>query len=365
MFGERLKLARKKAGLSLRDLSERIGGDVSAQALSKYERGLMLPNSTTLTSLCKALEVSAGFFMSPMKLRLADIEYRKHSQTKAREQAFVQSQVIDLAEKYLTIEKIVGAETISLWESVARIVQDDDEDIERLALECRKEWRLGDDPIPNMTELLEDLGIKVLLVESDKVSGLTAMLEYGDEAMQVPVVVVSKKKNLEHRRFTLAHELGHRLILPGSHVADIEKAAHRFASSFLMPRSHIESEFGKHRTAISLPELYDLKRFYRVSLKALIRRLKDLSIINDITYRNFHMFYSQNWKSDVEPMPLEKESERGNKEQSRRFERLCFWALSEDYISLSKASELLGRDIKTIELMMKDPEVCENAAHSH
>jgi Zn-dependent peptidase ImmA (M78 family)/DNA-binding XRE family transcriptional regulator len=363
MFGERLKLARKKAGLSLRDLAEK--ADVSAQALSKYERGLMLPNSGVLTKLCKILDVGTGFFMSPMKLRLANIEYRKHSQTKAREEASVQSQVIDLAEKYLAIEKIVGAETDSIWEKSARIVKDDNADIEVLAQECREHWKLGSDPIPNMTELLEDLGIKVLMVDSDRVSGLTAMLEYGPDKMQVPVVVVSKKKNLEHRRFTLAHELGHRLIKPESKLSDFEKAAHRFASAFLMPRSHIESEFGKHRTAISMPELYDLKQSYRVSLKALVRRLKDLEIINEITYRNFHVFYSQHWKSDIEPKPLEKDEERGCKEQPRRFERLCFWALSEDYVSLSKASELLGKNIETIECMMKAPEACENVTHCH
>jgi transcriptional regulator with XRE-family HTH domain len=37
MFGERLKLARKKAGYSLRGLSEAMDNKVSAQAIGKYE----------------------------------------------------------------------------------------------------------------------------------------------------------------------------------------------------------------------------------------------------------------------------------------------------------------------------------------
>jgi len=53
MFGDRLKLARKRAGLSLRDLAARIGSDVSAQAISKYESGKMLPSSSVLVSLAK------------------------------------------------------------------------------------------------------------------------------------------------------------------------------------------------------------------------------------------------------------------------------------------------------------------------
>jgi transcriptional regulator with XRE-family HTH domain len=48
MFGERLRLARKRAGLSLRDLAARIGNDVSAQAISKYESGKMFPSSSGL-----------------------------------------------------------------------------------------------------------------------------------------------------------------------------------------------------------------------------------------------------------------------------------------------------------------------------
>jgi len=191
------------------------------------------------------------------------------------------------------------------------------------------------------------------------------MLEYGDNGMKVPVVVVSRKHGLERRRFTLAHELGHRLILKGSNVQDYERASDRFASALLVSRSHLVTEVGERRTAISLPELFDLKRFYRVSAKALVRRFRDLEIINDITYRNFHIFYSRRWKHDYEPKPLEDQEELGKKEIPRRFERLCFWALSEDYISLTKASELLGKDIETIECMMRGPEDCETSAVSH
>jgi transcriptional regulator with XRE-family HTH domain len=43
MIGERLKLARAAAGLSLRELEERLGELVSAQAIGKYERDEMMP----------------------------------------------------------------------------------------------------------------------------------------------------------------------------------------------------------------------------------------------------------------------------------------------------------------------------------
>ena len=58
MFSERLKLARERYGLSLRSLSLRLGGLVSARAIGKYERGELLPNSTVVIALAKALDVS-------------------------------------------------------------------------------------------------------------------------------------------------------------------------------------------------------------------------------------------------------------------------------------------------------------------
>ena len=58
MFGDRLQLARKKAGLSLRGLSDAMGGQVTPQALGKYERGEMMPGSTVLIALTKALDIS-------------------------------------------------------------------------------------------------------------------------------------------------------------------------------------------------------------------------------------------------------------------------------------------------------------------
>ena len=50
MIGMRLKLARASSGLSLRDLAERMGNVVSAQAIGKYERNEDMPGSRALMS---------------------------------------------------------------------------------------------------------------------------------------------------------------------------------------------------------------------------------------------------------------------------------------------------------------------------
>ena len=44
-FGERLRLARLRAGLSLAALAEKVTPKISPQAINKYELGEMLPSS--------------------------------------------------------------------------------------------------------------------------------------------------------------------------------------------------------------------------------------------------------------------------------------------------------------------------------
>jgi len=57
MIADRLRLARRKSGLSLRGLSAAIDGRVTAQAIGKYERGESIPSSGVLIVLSRAMEL--------------------------------------------------------------------------------------------------------------------------------------------------------------------------------------------------------------------------------------------------------------------------------------------------------------------
>ena len=148
------------------------------------------------------------------------------------------------------------------------------EDAEKLANELREEWKLGTDPIPNMTELVEERGIKVLLASlPPKVSGLTCFVKRPQVGDQVPVIVVNADKTLERRRFTMAHELGHRVISASSQ-GDVEKLCHRFAGAFLINKEHLLKEIGEKRSVVGVREILGLKRLYRVSAAAFLIRLE-------------------------------------------------------------------------------------------
>ena len=107
MLGERLRIARKKAGLSLRELAAIMDPPVSAQAISKYEANEMMPSSRVLVGLGKALGVSLDFLMSGEVEELEGVEFRKHSGASARDRARVEAIVTEALEDYLAVEDIL------------------------------------------------------------------------------------------------------------------------------------------------------------------------------------------------------------------------------------------------------------------
>lgn len=357
MIGERIKLARKRAGLSLRDLADRMGGAVSAQAIGKYERGEMAPSSEVLIGLSKALGVSIAYLMSPQQVELGSVEFRTHSSTSAKDRARVETEVLEWVEGYLQIESVLELNSAQ-WKKpkgMPRRIHSADE-AEELAKELRDIWDLGIDPIPNMTELLEEKGIKVLIAElPSRVSGFTCMVQRPGSAEKIPVIVVNRSFSLERRRLTLAHELGHRVIDSASTDSrSLENWCNRFAGAFLVPQKHFEKEIGTRRSAIGYREIMVFKRLYRISAAALLVRMNQLGVISDSSLQYAFRTMASPWRTK-EPEPLEKPVDQGKYEMPRRFERLVYRALSEDLISMGKAAELLRKPVKAIEEGLKGP----------
>ena len=353
MNGERIKLARKRCGLSLRDLARKMDHIVTAQAIGKYERNEMTPSSEVLISLTRTLDVSLAYLMAPRGVELGEVEFRTKANTSARARAKVETAVLESVERYLQIEQILELDSAawsrpdSMPMPIAKAEQ-----AETLADKLRDQWALGFDPIPNMTELLEEKGIKVLIEDlPDKVSGFTCMVRRRGEA-DVPVIVVNHRVNLERRRFTLAHELGHRIIgTRHTEESELEKWCNRFAGAFLIPSVHLQREVGQQRTAFGYQELIDLKRFYRVAASALLVRLEQVGVISRNSLQYAFRTFARGWRSQ-EPDPLGQDS---TAERPRRFERLVYRALAEDMIAPSKAAELLRQSVAQVEQGLKGP----------
>jgi Zn-dependent peptidase ImmA (M78 family) len=357
MIADRIKLARRKAGFSLRDLSEAMQNRVTAQAIGKYERGEDIPSSGVLTALAKALGVSLAYLLDTQGLQLAGVEFRTKANTTGRDRALVETEVLEWIERYLQIELVLELDSAH-WQCplAKREKLRNVNEAEHLASEVRRAWKLGLDPIPNMTELLEEKGLKVLTVHlPDRVSGFTCLVKRPDAA-DLPVIVVNSHFSLERRRLTLAHELAHRLIDgEGMSEKEVEKAANLFAGAFLMPKEHLLREVGKHRQALGYKELIGLKKLYRVSGAAVLMRLRHVGVISESTLIYAFQTIARGWRTQ-EPEELEPPAIRGQRERAVRFDRLCYRTLAEGMISVDKAAELLRLPLPEVELGLKGPQ---------
>jgi hypothetical protein len=84
-------------------------------------------------------------------------------------------------------------------------------------------------------------------------------------------------------------------------------------------------------------------------------RLRQLGVISESTLIYAFQTVARGWRTQ-EPEELEKANERGQRERALRFERLCYRALAEGLISLTKAAELLRLPASEVEAGLKGPQ---------
>ncbi len=338
MIGDRIKLARARKGYSLERLAHEIG--VTKQGISKYELARSMPSSGVLVRLAHALGVKPEFFLRPDSVAINKVEFRKRSALKAKEKKALEAQLKEWIERYLEVERLLGLEQSARFKLPPQQKRRVSEpmDVEQAAVEMRRFWKLGLDPIESMTALLDEKGVKILSVEGYK--AFDALTLYADSN---PVVAVKKDIPGDRQRFSLAHELGH-LALAVSPDVDEEKAAHRFAAAFLVPEEVARRELGRsRRSRLDLAELHVLKHKYGLSMQAWVCRARDLGIITKAQAgRMFRVFRARAWHL------CEPGSEVAAEEPSKRMELLVMRALAEDLITQSRAAELLGESVNDI-----------------
>lgn len=332
-FGNRLLSARKMAGMSLDGLSQATGALVSKQAISKYEKGKATPSSHVLIALAKALDVKIDYFFRPSQIEIVSLSFRKKTRLSGRERDRITYQTIDFLQKYIEIESILDLSHVADI-PITKIKIQDHNDIEQAAVEIRKKWNLGEAPIPQLTELLEDHGFKIYEVDGDNnFSGLSGYAA----GINIPVIAVAKRSDLVRKRFTLAHELAHLLLDFSNFDEKIqEKLCHSFAGALLLPEKIIKEEFGGVRKNMTQWELKKLKGIYGISMQAIMARALILKLISANTYKSFQVYAGKNGWRKEEP------GEYKGIEKANRFKQLVLHAAAEQIISFSKGAELLG-----------------------
>jgi len=309
-FGQRLKAARVMAGLSMDGLVEKINNKVSKQAISKYENGLMMPDSSVIIALADALGVGVDYFFTESKVEIADLNFRKRASLGEKAIDSLSERVRDALERYVELE--------SFYQDVPTF---------------ENPFRGPETAVSHVVDLLEEHFIKVIELEDDAAfDGLSGQADGN------PFIVLNARMPTDRKRLTALHELAHLYLTfdSGLSKAEREKLCHSFGRSFLLPRVVLERELGIKRSEISLFELAALKRHYGLSMQAIMYRAVSCGIISDYSYGQFSKMVSAKGWRKIEPVTYP------GPEQPRRFKQLLHRALSEDLISISKAA-YLGR----------------------
>lgn len=339
IFSQRLKSARKMAGLSMDELVKKIDNAVSKNSISKYEKAEMIPDSRILIKLANALSVKVDYFFRNVEVQLNAVEYRK-KKTKLliKAQESIEENVKDFVERITELELLLGIKKNFLNPLTENSIKNLD-DLEKVAIELRDVWELGNDPISNVVDLLEDKGIKLIELDQDEsFDGLSARVN--------GTYVIAYNKNFDsvRKRFTVLHELAHLILdfdvdVEESHK---EKLCHNFASAFLMHKETFLKEFGQKRTKFTLEELIQLKSYFGASIQAIVYRAFNLGLLSESHKNQFFKAWGKLGYRKDEP------GEYLSNEVPHRFEQLLRRAVAEDIISVNKASVLANLDVKEL-----------------
>ncbi|WP_431126264.1 XRE family transcriptional regulator [Flagellimonas flava] len=291
-----LVLARESRGLSQSELSKRL--NISQGKLSKAEKGEQSINDSILVELANQLNYPELFFYQQTPSSpVSHYYYRKRITISKKVMAKMESTI-----------KVFRNNIDSLMDSVELpdfnipTFDPSDDFPEEIARKARYLLKIPNGPIGNLTNILERNGILIVKTDlfNEKTDGLSTISDRGAH-----IIFLNERMPNDRQRYSLAHELGHMIMhfdIP-SDSEKVEEEADRFASEFLMPESEIKNSLRN----LNFNKLGDLKRYWKVSMRSLVRRAKDLGMLTSQEYRNFQINFSRRGMSKSEPIPLPEE----------------------------------------------------------
>ncbi|NAS19405.1 ImmA/IrrE family metallo-endopeptidase [Clostridium butyricum] len=302
--GERLKTARIYRGLTVAELADKL--ELQRQTVSMYENNkLKNPEIQTITKMSDVLGFPKRFFLEKdeMSLKTGSTYFRALLTTskKYRSQQTLKVDFIAKLFKYLN-EYIEFPET--------NLPEEPFITPEEAAIALRNLWDLGEKPIENIVYLVEQNGILVTEFSSDTndIDAFSQLVNV--DGVEKYLVGYSRNKGTASRiHFDIAHELGHMLLhewsedienLTKEEFKERENEANTFASAFLLPKESFIKDVGSY--ADNLAFYVELKKKWKVSISAMIRRSYTLGLISNITYQQLMRSMQKRGIKKYEPL---------------------------------------------------------------
>ncbi|OJU19013.1 MAG: DNA-binding protein [Afipia sp. 62-7] len=297
-----IRAARRIASMSAlaRQLSR------NSSTVMRWEDGSSTPDADAMTFLANSLQVRREFFMRPIFAAKRASFCRSLSTTLVRDINYQESQLRWLQEISSILQHYVDLPEIDVPDVLGKLTykQLRDEDIEKIAIDLRHHWEVGEGPCTDMVSLLERIGIVVATIEmgTSKLDGICTWSAVEDRPH---IILATDKMSFPRRQMDAAHELAHAILHKNvsseelkKDLKQIEAQAFRLASAFLLPSNTYPLEVRRP----SLAEFLSLKAKWRVSVKAQIKRLTDLRVIPESHATDLYKLYSAKGWNRGEPL---------------------------------------------------------------
>lgn len=282
---QQLTSARISRGMTMKELSEK--SEISRQMISNYESGKTTPKAENLLRIINVLGFPRSFFVAEMpELHSGATFFRSQTAATKRARDMQKEKLKYTYEVYKKLATYVNFPETNLPLLIEKDVHDiTEEDIIQKAFELRSIWGIDSvSPIKNLIATAEKNGI-VIAEANMSDSALDAVSRW---IIDRPFIILTdNNESSVRRRFNVAHEIGH-ILLHNSveSVHDysskelkniIEKQANSFASHFLLPSRAFEESL----LSTSLEYYKDLKKYWKVSIQAMVFKTHSLGLIND------------------------------------------------------------------------------------
>lgn len=283
-----LRLARDSRAFTQADLAKAAG--VTQALVSKIENGLIgTPSEEVVQKLSHAVNLPTDFFFQTERMvGFPHFHYRKRAKLGAKVLANIGA-IINIKRQH--IAKLLRSYEQAPSKPIPQLDLDETGlTPEKIAERMREYWLLSRGPIKDLVELIEEAGGIVILCRFG--TALLDGISLRAEGLP-PLFFMNRDVPGERFRFSLAHELGHMIMhsTPGEEDK-MEEEAHRFAAAFLMPASDIKP----YLVTPKLSAFGRVKAYWKVSIKALIRRAHELKTMTDSQYRWLCVQYSKTFK---------------------------------------------------------------------
>lgn len=279
---------------------------VNPSTVTRWEDGTSAPDADALSALSRELRLRREYFLRPTYISPKPMFNRSLSSTLVRDKNYQNAQMRWLHEISAIIQHYVDYPEVDIPDFLDghSYTQLRNEDLESIALQLRSHWQLGDGPCSNVVGLMERVGCVVSSIEMGT-SKLDGLCSWSASEERPHILLATDKMSFFRRQMDAAHELAHAVLHKNvsseelkRNLKFIETQAFRLASAFLLPSTSYPSEI----VHPSLATLRSLKGRWFVSIKAQIKRLSDLKIIDKDHATYLYKLYSQKGWSRSEPL---------------------------------------------------------------